>query len=69
MAGLAEVPALVYEVEAEEAMKIAFSIHLSQENLSREELMSYISLMVEREVSGSIEEACAHFMISGSWYY
>jgi hypothetical protein len=48
MAGLAEVPALVYEVEAEEAMKIAFSIHLSQENLSREELVSYISLMVER---------------------
>ena len=29
MAGLTEVPALVYEVGPEEAMKIAFSIHLS----------------------------------------
>ncbi len=69
MAGLTEVPALVYEVEPEEAMKIAFSIHLSQESLSPEELVNYISLMVEREVFRSVEEACTHFGISRSWYY
>ncbi len=69
MAGLREVPAIVYEVEAEEAMKVAFSIHLSQESLSPEELVNYISLMVEREVFRSVEDACTYFGISRSWYY
>ncbi|MEM1533919.1 MAG: ParB/RepB/Spo0J family partition protein [Nitrososphaerota archaeon] len=67
--GLSEVPAIIYEVSAEEAMKIAFSIHLSQEDLTPEELLNYIDLMVQREVFRSVEEACRHFGISRSWFY
>lgn len=59
--GLREVPAIVYEVSEEEAMKIAFSIHLSQEDLTPEELLNYIDLMIQREVFKSVEEACRHF--------
>ncbi|MCS7145323.1 MAG: ParB/RepB/Spo0J family partition protein [Nitrososphaerota archaeon] len=69
LAGLKELPAIIYEVSPEEAMKIAFSIHLSQEDLTPEELLNYIDLMVQREVFRSIEEACRHFGISRSWYY
>lgn len=68
-AGLREVPAIVYEVSEEEAMKMAFSIHLSQEDLTPEELLNYIDLMVQREVFKSVEEACRHFGISRAWYY
>jgi ParB family chromosome partitioning protein len=68
-AGLQEVPAIVYEVSEEEAMKIAFSIHLSQEDLTPEELLNYIDLMIQREVFKSVEEACRHFGISRAWYY
>ncbi len=67
--GLREVPAIVYEVSEEEAMKIAFSIHLSREDLTPEELLNYIDLMIQREVFKSLEEACRHFGISRAWYY
>lgn len=69
MAGLKEVQAIVYEVSQEEAMKIAFSIHLSQEDLTPEELLNYIDLMVHREVFKSVEDACRYFGISRSWFY
>jgi len=69
LAGLKEVQAIVYEVSQEEAMKIAFSIHLSQEDLTPEELLNYIDLMVQREVFRSVEEACRHFGVSRSWFY
>ncbi|MCS6770248.1 MAG: ParB/RepB/Spo0J family partition protein [Candidatus Caldarchaeum sp.] len=66
-AGLDKVPCVV--VEPEDVPRKSLTIHLSQEDLTPEEVVVFVERLVEEEVFRSVEEVCRYLGVSRSWFY
>ena len=67
--GLTEVPCIVMEMDERTMKRTALTIHLTQEDLTPEEIVTYIERLVEEEEFKSVEEVCRYLGLSKQWYY
>ncbi|MEM2593100.1 MAG: ParB N-terminal domain-containing protein, partial [Thermofilaceae archaeon] len=66
-AGLEKVPCIF--IEPEDIPRKSLSIHLSQDDLTPEELVTFVERLVKEEVFKNVDEVCRYLGVSRSWYY
>ncbi|MEM4363365.1 MAG: ParB/RepB/Spo0J family partition protein [Candidatus Caldarchaeum sp.] len=66
-AGLEKVPCIV--VEPDDIPRRSLAIHLSQDDLTPEELVTFVERLVKEEVFKNVEDVCRYLGVSRSWYY
>ncbi len=66
---LAEVPCIVLEMDEKTMKRTALTIHLTQEDLTPEEIVAFIERLVDEEEFKSVEDVCRYLGFSKQWYY
>ncbi|MEM4154796.1 MAG: ParB/RepB/Spo0J family partition protein [Candidatus Caldarchaeum sp.] len=66
-AGIYRVPCIV--LEPHDVPRKSLMLHLSQEDLTPEEVVVFVERLVHEEVFRSVEEACRFIGVSKSWFY
>lgn len=66
-AGAAKLPCII--TAAEKIPQTSLSIHFSQEDLTPEELITFVERLIADEVFPSVEEVCRFLGVSKTWFY
>lgn len=67
--GIRELPCIVLDIEKEMLGRTSLSIHITQDDLSPEEIVNFIDRMIAEGEFQTVEEICRYYGLSKQWYY
>ena len=68
-AGIKQLPCVILELDEHQLKRAALSIHLTQDDLTPEELVNFIDRLVAEEEFRNIDDVCRYYGLSKEWYY
>ena len=67
--GMEELPCIILDVEKNTLGRTSLSIHITQDDLSPEEIVNFIDRMIAEGEFQTVEEVCRYYGLSKQWYY
>ena len=64
-----ELPCIVLEADERAMKRTSLAVHLTQEDLTPEEVVAFIDRLVGEEEFRSVDEVCRYLGLSKQWYY